>query len=54
MTPKLRRAILDQSPACLFGNYHGVMIGSGQIWFDEQPGGAMKIITINLNAPGGS
>ena len=52
MIPQLKQAILSQSPECLFGNYQGMMIGDGQIWFDEQAGGAMKIITINPSAGG--
>jgi hypothetical protein len=52
MTPKLKQAILNQSATCLFGNDQGAMIGDGQVWFDEQPGGAVKIITINLTAGG--
>ncbi len=51
MSPAVRKAILDQSPACLFGNYQGVMIGDGQIWFTEQPNQKMRIITINADAP---
>lgn len=50
MTAKLKQTILDQSPRCLFGNYQGMMIGSGEIWFDQDSSGAMKIITINPTA----
>ena len=52
MTAKMRQAILEQSGDCMFGNYRGVMIGRGEIWFDEQPDGSMKVITINTTAPG--
>jgi len=49
VTPAVRNAILNQSAACLFGNYQGVMIGSGEIWFEEQSNGKMKIITVNTS-----
>jgi len=51
VTPTVRKAILDQSAACLFGNGQGVMIGSGEIWFAQQSNGKLKIITINAEAP---
>jgi len=51
VTADIRKAVLDQSPACLFGNYQGVMVGRGQIWFAEQSDGHMKIITINTDVP---
>jgi len=54
MTSGVRRAILAQSPSCLFANGQGVMIGRGQIWFQQQSDGAMRIVTINLSAPDGS
>ena len=54
MTSRVRHAILAQSASCLFANGQGVMIGRGQIWFQEQSDGKMKIITINLGAPDGS
>jgi uncharacterized membrane protein YeiB len=47
---RIRRAIAQQSARCLFGNYQGVMIGNGEVWFTEQPHGAMKIITVNPTA----
>ena len=46
----VREAILKQSQECLFGNDQGVMIGNGQIWFQPEPSGKMKIITINLTS----
>ncbi len=52
MTPGVKRAILAQTGECLFGNDQGMMIGSGDVWFREQQGHGMKIITINLGAPG--
>lgn len=51
ITPDARRAILDQSPDCLFGNGQGVMAARGTVWFQKQPGGKMKIITLNINSP---
>jgi hypothetical protein len=54
VTPIVKQAILEQTPTCLFGNYQGVMVGRGQVWFAEQPGRAMKIITVNVTTSGGS
>ena len=51
LTPDVRNAIRAQSPGCLFANSQGVMIGRGQIWFQEESSGNMKIFTINLSAP---
>lgn len=51
MTPEMKRVILTQSSECLFANGQGVMIGDGQIWFQKQFGGRMKIITLNLRSP---
>lgn len=51
ITPKVRAAILAQSAECLFGNYQGMMIGDGQIWFQPEASGQMRIITINTDAP---
>jgi len=45
----VRQAITEQSPKCLFGNYQGTMIGNGEVWYREQEGGAMKIITVNTS-----
>jgi len=44
----IRRAIEEQTPACLFANWQGVMIGNGEVWFDEQSNGSMKIKTLNV------
>lgn len=44
---RIRRAIEQQTAKCLFGNDQGAMVGNGEVWFAEQPGGAMKIISIN-------
>lgn len=51
LNPDVRHAILAQPAECLFANGQGVMIGTGQVWFQKEPGGEMKIITINLSAP---
>jgi hypothetical protein len=51
LTPDVRHAILAQSATCLFGNGQGMMIGRGQLWFQKESSGDMKIITINLSAP---
>ncbi|HVW76076.1 MAG TPA: hypothetical protein VHB45_00585 [Alloacidobacterium sp.] len=46
-TAHLRKAILDQSAHCLFGNANGEMIGNGEVWFSELGDGSVKIITLN-------
>ena len=53
-TPKVRRAILDQRFETLFGRDQGVMIGSGEVWFDHlcrnsscSPQGPVRIKVIN-------
>lgn len=53
-TPKVRRAILDQRFETLFGRDRGVMIGSGEVWFDHlcrnsscSPPGPVRIKSIN-------
>jgi len=46
----VRQAIARQSAECLFGNYQGAMIGDGEVWFNEQANGTMKIITVNTGA----
>jgi hypothetical protein len=51
VTPALKHTILAQNPKCLFANGQGVMIGHGQLWFQEQAGRRMKIITITLDSP---
>jgi hypothetical protein len=44
------QSIAQQSAKCLFGNYQGAMIGTGEVWFSEQQNGTMKIITVNPTA----
>lgn len=51
ITPSARRAILNQSPDCLFGNGQGVMAAHGRVWFQKQADGKMKIITLNIIRP---
>lgn len=46
-TVSIRKAIERQVPACLFANYQGVMIGDGEVWFEEQQDGSMKIKALN-------
>jgi hypothetical protein len=46
-TPSVRKAIEQQMPACLFANFQGVMIGDGEVWFEEQQNGTMKVKTLN-------
>jgi hypothetical protein len=48
LAPSVKRAVLAQSPDCLFANYQGVMIDNGVIWFREPRNSTFKIITINL------
>jgi hypothetical protein len=43
------KAIEKQVPECLFANWQGVMIGHGEIWFEEQKNGSMKIKTLNIS-----
>ncbi len=52
ISPDLKRAILAQSPECLFATDQGVMIGDGNHWFQQQQSGQMKIITINQTKRG--
>src|SRR6185312_10492532 len=35
VTPHVKKALLDQSVKCLFGNTDGFMVGDGEIWFTE-------------------
>lgn len=47
-TADSKRAILLQTPECLFGNGQGVMAAGGRIWFQKQSDGKMRIITLNI------
>ena len=49
LTPDVRHAILTQSAQCLFANAQGMMVGNGQLWFQQEASGEMKIVTINLS-----
>ena len=46
-TPEMKSLLARQEPACLgrVGS-KGFTLGSGQIWFDFYPGGAIRIFTI--------
>jgi hypothetical protein len=53
-TPHVRQAILGQKAKELFGRDQGVMIGSGQVWFDHScpdtscsPAGPVRITAVN-------
>lgn len=48
-TPAIVKAIQKQVPECLFANWQGVMIGDGEVWFEEQKSGGMKIKTLNIS-----
>ena len=48
MNRKVRDAIAGQKPEDLFANYQGVMIGGGEIWFNQlYRSKLIKIIAIN-------
>ena len=51
LTQDVRHAILTQSAQCLFANGQGMMVGNGQLWFQKEASGEMKVITINVGAP---
>lgn len=45
---RVRQALAGQKADRLFVNWQGVMIGNGQIWFNQQPGGrAFRIIAMD-------
>jgi hypothetical protein len=48
VTAEVKKSVLEQKADCLFGNWQGVMVGNGEIWFDQRPGPAFKIVTINV------
>jgi hypothetical protein len=48
-TPVVVKAIEKQVPECLFANWQGVMIGDGEVWFEEQKNGSMRIKTLNVS-----
>lgn len=48
VTPKVKRAIADQSYSTLFANWQGVSIGDGEVWFSGIGGNDnIRIIAIN-------
>ena len=47
-TTSMRKTIEEQTPARLFANWQGIMIGNGEVWFEEQSNGGMKIKTLNV------
>jgi hypothetical protein len=47
-TLSVRNVIAKQIPECLFANWQGVMIGDGEVWFEDQRDGSMKIKTLNV------
>ncbi len=47
VTPSLKSLLLKQQPECVSRvGAQGFTIGRGEIWFNEFPGGAVKIFTI--------
>lgn len=34
-TPRVKSVVRNESPASLFKNWQGVMVGNGEIWFSE-------------------
>jgi len=52
-TAPVRDAILQQKAECLFGNSSGAMVGSGEVWFQEEEAPEQwKVITVNETATG--
>jgi hypothetical protein len=47
-TPAIKRTIEKQVPECLFANRQGVMIGDGEVWFEELQNGSVNIKTLNI------
>ncbi len=54
-TPRVTRAILDQRTDLFFGSKGGVMIGNGEVWFEQEcpntacsPPGQIRIKSVNL------
>ena len=53
VTRDVRHALLAQTADCLFGNWQGMMIGDGEVWFYPESDGQMRIISIISDAPRG-
>lgn len=51
ITSSMKKAIANQIPECLFANWQGVMIGRGEVWFEEEKNGSLKIKTLNVPEP---
>jgi hypothetical protein len=47
-TTSMKKAIVSQTSECLFANWQGVMIGDGEVWFEEQRNGSLRIKTLNV------
>lgn len=45
---QMRQAVLSQRSTCLFGNDQGVMIGDGEVWFDQDSDGVFRIHALNI------
>ena len=52
LTDHVKKTIANQPARCLFGNWDGSMIGSGEVWFQRQSDGIDKIISIQTRPPG--
>jgi len=50
-TSSMKKAIASQIPECLFANWQGVMIGRGEVWFEEEKNGSLEIKTLNVMEP---
>jgi hypothetical protein len=47
-TASMKKAIVTQTAECLFANSQGVLIGDGEVWFEEGRNGSLKIKTLNV------
>lgn len=53
-TPHLRELVMQQKAGCInLMDEKGFMLASGEIWFNEYPGGRLLISTINPPVPRG-
>jgi hypothetical protein len=50
-TPQVAKAVISQTPDCLFANSDGVMIGDGEVWFQQRSDGRFGVIAVNLGSP---
>ncbi len=44
----VQQAILSQPSTCLFGRDQGVMIGNGEVWFEQDNDGVFRIQSLNI------